>query len=276
MAERKEYILVTKKNGVTTLTMNNPKKLNGWTLPMMDAFKQALNDAASDNETKVVVFTGTGKYYSAGVNLGGTIKVMHPKALHKMIKNHNQTLFETFLDFPKPILAAVNGPAIGASVTTATLCNAILASENATFSTPFARLGVPAEGCSSVHFARLMGEDTAERMLGKEGWAPNGKEALDVGLAQYLASPDALTDEAQRIAEEWIEQGVERSFQAGGTLEEFKAVNERESQEIADAFLDSPFLKNQFKFLWSKKKHVPAAIFLTLWLTRPAWSLLLK
>ena len=92
-------------------------------------------------------------------------------------------LFELFLDFPKPIIAAVNGPAIGASVTSATLCDALLASDTATFSTPFARLGVPPEGCSSVNFERFMGRDNANRMMGEEAWVPTSKEAVEIGLA---------------------------------------------------------------------------------------------
>ena len=89
---------------------------------------------------------------------------------------NNQALFNLFLDFPKPILIAVNGPALGASVTSATLCDGIIASDKATFSTPFAALGVTPEGCSSVQFARLMGEENAERMLGREGWRPGAEE----------------------------------------------------------------------------------------------------
>ena len=64
----------------------------------------------------------------------------------------------SYFQFPKPLIIAVNGPAIGACVTSATVCDAIVASEKATFATPFAKLGVPPEGCSSVHFERLMGK----------------------------------------------------------------------------------------------------------------------
>jgi Delta3-Delta2-enoyl-CoA isomerase len=124
-------------------------------LTLFDAFQAAENDP----ETKVVVLTGTGKYYCAGVDLSGTIKPMHPAELHNMIKTSNQKVFDTFLKFPKPIIAAVNGPAIGASVTTTTLCDHTIAGESATFLTPFARLGVPPEGCSSVHFEFLMGKE---------------------------------------------------------------------------------------------------------------------
>jgi enoyl-CoA hydratase/carnithine racemase len=160
-------------------------------------------------------------------------------------------------------------------VTSATLCDGILASEKATFSTPFAALGVTPEGCSSVHFARIMGETNAERMLGEEGWKPTAAEALEAGLIQWVVSHDQVLEEAQRIAGEWASSGAERSYRGGSERDELKAVNARESVELADAFLSAPFMKAQFEFLWSKKKRGPAAMFLGMWLTRPLWSRLL-
>ena len=267
-----DLILTSKRHGVTTLKMNMPKRLNGWTAPMMDALKGALGSAATDEETQVVILTGADPYYCAGVNLGSTIQLSHPRALHAMIVSHNQALFEAFLRFSKPILIAANGPAIGACVTSATLCDGIIASEKATFSTPFAALGVAAEGCSSVHFERLMGPEVAERMLGAEGWKPTGAEALEVGLVQWTVSHETLLDEAQAIAERWIAEGRTRGFRGGSELEELLEVNARESVAVADSFLARPFLKGQFQFLWKKKKRGPALTFMGLWLTHPFWS----
>ncbi len=271
-----EYVQTSLKDGVLTILMNQPKKLNGWTAQMMEAFTEAFTKASTDEATKAVIFTGAGSYYSAGVNLGGTLKLMHPKKLHGFIIEHNQTLFEMFLNFPKPILVAVNGPAIGASVTSATLCSGILASENATFSTPFAALGITPEGCSSIHFPRLMGEEGAQRMLGAEGWKPNAGEALTAGLVQWVVPHEQLQDEAQKIAQDWVKEGQGRTFLAGSKVDELKRANERESKELADAFLGADFLREQFKFLWSKKKRVPSLVFLTLWSLRPFWKGLLK
>merc|ERR1712020_118420 len=137
-------------------------------------------EVVSDPDTKVVVLTGTDPYYCAGVNLSATIQPMHPKKLHTMIRTSNQAVFDAFLDFPKPILIAANGPAIGACVTSASTCDAILASEQATFLVPFARLSIPPEGCSSVHFERLMGAEPAQRMLA-QGWKPSAEEAKEIG-----------------------------------------------------------------------------------------------
>ena len=188
---------------------------------------------------------------------------------------HNQDLFDRFIDFPKPILAAINGPAIGAAVTSATLCDGIIAAESATFSTPFAALGICPEGCSSVHFPRLMSPEDAERMLGKEGWQPKAQGALEAGLAQWLTPDAELQEKAQSICEQWIEAERQRTFLAGATREELKQINAIESRLLADCFLAPPFLKTQFQFLWRKKKRVPALMFFFLWITTPLWSLLL-
>ncbi|MDX2417409.1 MAG: hypothetical protein QNK19_08110, partial [Xanthomonadales bacterium] len=127
----------------------------------------------------------------------------------------------------------------------------------------------------SVQFARLMGQANADRMLGKEGWKPGGEEALVAGLVKWVAPHEALMEEAQRIAQEWIDAGATRSFRGGSGRGELKAVNASESQALADAFLGSPFIKAQFRFLWSKKKWGPAVMFLSMLISRPLWSRLL-
>lgn len=268
-------ILTHESDGVTTLTMNRPARLNGWTLEMMDALRKALDAAAVDAETGVVILTGTDPYYCAGVNLSSTLRPAHPRRMRALIIQHNQALFDMFLDFPKPLLVAVNGPAIGASVTSATLCDGIIASEKATFSTPFAALGIPPEGCSSVQFARIMDEKSAARMLGEEGWKPTAQEALEAGLVQWTAPHEKLLEEARRIALEWIAKDAKRRFRGGSNREELKAVNASESIALADAFLGTAFIHGQFRFLWRKRKWGPAATFLAMLVTRPLWSRLL-
>lgn len=268
-------ILIDKQDGITTLIMNTPERLNGWTMAMMTALRDALESAAVDKETSVLILTGADPYYCAGVNLAATLRLGHPRKLRAMIVEQNQALFDMFLDFPKPILVAVNGPAIGASVTSATLCDGIVASERATFSTPFAALGVTPEGCSSVHFERLMGRTNAERMLGEDGWQPSAAEALEAGLVQWVTPHENLMEESRRIASGWIATASERSFRGGSTRDELKAVNAKESEVLADAFLGAPFIKAQFKFLWRKKKWGPAMMFLSMLVLRPIWSRML-
>ena len=274
-SHQSDLILCTTDEGVRTLTMNRPARLNGWTFEMMQALRQAFSDAAADSGVKALILTGADPYYSAGVNLAGTIKLSHPQKLRELIVEHNQALFDAYLDFPKPILAAVNGPAIGASVTSATLCDAIIASEKATFATPFARLGITKEGCSSLLFPRIVGDRNAARMLEAEGWVPTGREAAEIGLAGWCVPHEALLDEARRIARSWIAEGRTRTFRGSLSREELKAVNARESADLADAFLDTPFLDAQYRFLMKKKKWAPAAMFFAVKHSRPLWSRLL-
>lgn len=265
----------TTPEGVTVLTMNLPRRYNGWTQPMLTRLRESLLTAARDTHTHALVLTGADPYYCAGVNLSSTIKLDHPAVLHEFIRSQNEALFNMFIDFPKPILIAVNGPAIGASVTSATLCDAIIASEDATFSTPFARLGVTPEGCSSVLFPRLIGQDNAHRMLGEEGWVPSAAEALEIGLVDAVVPHDALRQEAIAMATSWVEQGKARTYRGDVEPDELKQINARESQALATAFLSPPFLKGQFDFLMSRQKYGPAAMFFLLWRTQPLWSMLL-
>ena len=270
-----DLILVEIRNRVATLTMNHPRRLNGWTTAMQAALAKALAESAANADVGAVVLTGTGEYYSAGADLSGTLRLQNPRVLHGLIEKGNYDLFDQFIQFPKPILAAVNGAAIGAPVTSATLCDAIIASDRASFRTPFARFGIPPEGCSSVHFERLIGAEAAERILGPEGWRPSAAEALEIGLIDAVVPHDQLLPAAQEKAEGWVAEKRPRTFRAGATKEALVAANARESREIADAFLSGPFLMSQYRFLREKKKTGPALTFLALRMTRPAWSLLL-
>jgi len=118
--------------------------------------------------------------------------------------------------FTQPIIVAVNGRAIGAPVTSASLCDAIVAVQHATFETPFKRLGLFPEGCSSVHFARLMGEETARQML-EEGRRLTAAEALQAGLVtQVVATDEELQPAAQALAERWVAEGRPRTLVADG------------------------------------------------------------
>ncbi|KAH8050350.1 enoyl-CoA delta-isomerase 2 [Aureococcus anophagefferens] len=192
--------LASDRDGVRTVTLNNPSKYNGWNQAMLLSVHTQFVDAAQDDAVKAVILTGAGDYYCAGVDLASSLTPMMPAALHEMIYRSNKKVFDTFLDFPKPLCVAVNGPNIGAAVTTATLADGVVASERATFSTPFARLGVTPEGCSSVHFEYLMGAEHAARMLGDEGWAPTGAEAAAAGLVDRCVPHDELLDAGGRVA----------------------------------------------------------------------------
>ena len=103
-AQKPPLVLSEDVDGVRVLKMNNPKRLNAWTQSMMKSFMSETDKAIKDDSVKAVVFTGTGRYYCAGVDLGSTLRPMMPKALHETIRTMNESVFNTFLTFPKPMV----------------------------------------------------------------------------------------------------------------------------------------------------------------------------
>ena len=89
-------------------------------------------------------------------------------------------------------------------------------------------LGIVPEGCSSVHFERIMGPENAQRMLGPEGWAPTAKEAKEAGLVQDVVPHAELMDRAQEKAEQWVKEKKIRSLIEQNRVQEYKDVNWKE------------------------------------------------
>jgi len=262
-------------NGVRVITFQNERKLNAWTMPLMEQFFTELDAAEASADVAGVVVTGSGTYYSAGVDLSALLQPMAPSKLVLQVRQRNQTLFDRFIDFKKPIACAVNGPAIGAAVTTQTLMDAIIASDRASFSLPFAKVGVPAEGCSSVTFAEWMGEENAARMLGKENWIPTSAEALAVGFPiTEIVSGDnaALVATAVKLVGRRIADGAGRRFDAAEQAR-LRKINAVESAQLANAVVSPTFLEAMRQF--NQKRNPKAAFFFsaakaTLPLWRPA------
>ena len=190
-------------------------------------------------------------------------------------------------------------------MTTSTLCDALIMSDGASLHTPFAALGVPAEGCSSVHFARIAGADNASRML-DDGWKPTAAEAVSAGLAHSAVRGGELLEAAHERAHELARGGGGRWFEdearggeaglldrcdrarrrAAATLRSrthahdacprrYRAVNAQESLCLADSIFTEAFLTAQLKFAESRGKEKLASTFRTLLKTRWAWSRLL-
>eukprot|EP00949_MAST-11_sp_MAST-11-sp1_P002520 g2520.t1 len=256
----RQILRTEKKENVQLICMSNPKRLNAWTIPMLETIFAELDAAQDDDDVHAVVLAGEchHDYYCAGADLGGLLKPMAPRKLVDTVRKSNEALFNKFLEFPKPIVCAVNGHAIGASVTSAALCDGIVAMEGSSFSTPFHRLGIAAEGCSTVNFPRIMGSENAERMLGAEGWRPTGDEAHTMGLVDVLvreSERDLLHDHAIELAKEIITvDGGKRKLEKLGLVAEYKKVNEEESVALGKSLLSKEFFDNQYAMASKKGK----------------------
>lgn len=184
--------------GVLTIRFNRPEKKNALTLAMYTAADDAIKRAEQDPAIKVIVFTGTGDIFSSGNDIGDFLSVP-PGADDSPVAKFLLTLSATDM----PILAAVNGSAVGIGTTMLMHCEKVYSVDSARFSTPFITLAVVPEAGSSLLMPKFLGYQRAARML-VFGESITAQEAQVCGLVSELCTADSLMSEvmadAKRIA----------------------------------------------------------------------------
>ncbi|XP_077952555.1 enoyl-CoA delta isomerase 2 isoform X2 [Gasterosteus aculeatus] len=161
-----ETLLVTTEDDITTIKLNRPAKKNAITTEMYNDIIEALNQAAKDDSV-LTVFTGAGDFYCSGNDLSNFTNIPEG-GVQEQARRGGELLrkyVKAYIDFPKPLVAVVNGPAVGISVTLLGLFDLVYATDRASFHTPFSQLGQSAEGCSSYTFPKIMGPAKASEML---------------------------------------------------------------------------------------------------------------
>lgn len=182
---------------VRVLTLDRPEARNAFNEALYDDATDALIAARDDNSIAVVVITGSGQAFSAGADLG------------EMAQRNSGTFVEGrhgfigfvdhLIDFPKPLLCAVNGMALGIGATMLALSDLVFISSDARVRCPFTRLGVAPEAASSVSFPRLLGRQNATWALMSSEWL-SAHECVQMGLAWRQCSPDQLLAETMHHA----------------------------------------------------------------------------
>ncbi|PVD21160.1 hypothetical protein C0Q70_19327 [Pomacea canaliculata] len=166
-ADKYPGLQITKDNKALRILLNRPDKKNALTWQMYDNIAETLKEAADDKNIAVAVITGAGDYYCSGNDLANFTNVT-PEQVPEMARKGKvvlQNYVKSFIDFPKPLIALVNGPAVGISVTVLGLFDAVYCTDRATFHTPFSQLGQSPEGCSSYIFPKIMGQAKAGELL---------------------------------------------------------------------------------------------------------------
>jgi enoyl-CoA hydratase/carnithine racemase len=181
--------------GVRLLTLNRPQALNAFDSPLYRAAGAALGAARDDDDVKVVVVTGTGRAFSAGQDLDEMARLASGEA----VESGFPVLLEALQAFDKPLLAAVNGAAVGIGFTMLPHCDIVLAADGARFRTPFAEMGVPPEAASSLLFPARMGWQRAAEVLFTSPWL-SADEAVDCGIALRTVPADDLIAHALDLA----------------------------------------------------------------------------
>ena len=210
-----ETIKYEVKDKVLTITLNRPDRLNAFTGQMMNDLISAFDSASNDDEVRVVIVTGEGRGFCAGADLGAGEATFNrdenPRAKKTDDKENLEWLRDgggrttlAIYDCSKPIIAAINGPAVGVGVTMTLPMDIRLANDEAKFGFVFARRGLVPEAASSWFLPRIVGISKSLE------WTFSGKvfdaeEALNGGLIRSIHSKDSLLDEAKKIANEIIE-----------------------------------------------------------------------
>ena len=189
---------VEDKDRVRVITLDRPDARNAFNDELYDGVRDALAGAAVDDGISVCVITGTGPVFSAGQDLKGMARVRN----REDVANSGFVSFVDVLSvFNKPLLAAVQGAAVGIGVTLLLHCDLVLASEEARFRTPFTSLGIVPEAASSLLLPARIGPQAAAHMLLASAWV-DADQARASGLIWRVCPSESLLDETLAVAAE--------------------------------------------------------------------------
>lgn len=198
----------SKDGSIAIITLNQPERRNGLSPALIDALLACLVRLTKDRDVNCAVLTGAGSAFSAGGDprrmlAPGLYPDMTTAEIRRFYQDGIQRLPRAFYELETPVVAAVNGPAIGAGCDLACLCDLRIASTAATFATSFVKLGlVPGDGGAWL-LPRIIGLANASQML-LTGDAIDAQEACRIGLVSTVTNPEdllpAATERARRIA----------------------------------------------------------------------------
>ena len=216
-----ETLLYDVSEHVLTITLNRPDRLNAFTGTMMNELIAAFDAADADDEVRAIIVTGAGRAFCAGADLSEGAKTFDFAARadrpdkqgtpqrpdggidysHESVRDGGGRVSLRIFECMKPVIAAVNGPAVGVGATMLLPMDIRIASSDARFGFVFARRGITPEACSSWFLPRAVGISQALE------WTYSGRvfpaqEALAGGLVKQVVAPDALMDTARALARE--------------------------------------------------------------------------
>lgn len=200
-----ETIKYDRSGGIATVTFNRPDKLNALNDTMQDELMAIFEEVARDDSVRVLVFTGEGRAFSAGADIGQ--RFLEP--IEKSKKGEvNLALMHTFTRvgvaalkrIEKPILAMINGAAVGFGCTLSLVCDIRIASQAARFGLGFVRLGVTPEFGSTYFLPRLVGLGNALELL-FTGKIISAEEAKEMGMVNHVVPPEELEKVTYEMAE---------------------------------------------------------------------------
>lgn len=242
-----DSVLLERHGSVAVISLNRPERLNAWSPDVTEGLHEKLQVAKTDKDIKGVVLTGVGRAFCAGADLKNpaTHSVEDPE---EWLETHRgQRTFDALQAFDKPIMAAVNGHAVGIGCLMPLCCDFIFVNENASFCLPQVRLGIlPAYG-GTLRLARFVGRGNALN-IALTGRHVGADEALRMGIATELHSAGELMDKAiatmasiaampvhaVRLARESLAFGYESGLPSNEQADNFRFMALAQTKDRAD------------------------------------------
>ena len=262
---------------IATVTLNRPDKLNAWTMTMEAEVKAAMAEADADDEIRIVVLTGAGRGFCAGADISGLgnlategkdivekIRVLYAeKALEKVgvSENYNRK-YTYFPAIDKPIIAAINGPAVGLGFILPLYCDLRFASDRAVFSTAFSKRGLVAEHGIAWLLPRLVGMAVTLDLL-YSARKLDVQEALRCGLLNRVVPHDQLMEEVRSYARDLAQTVSPRSLRVmkrqvyEAQLQTLNEAVDRANEEMFESFGCEDFREGVAHFV---EKRPPAFV----------------
>jgi 2-(1,2-epoxy-1,2-dihydrophenyl)acetyl-CoA isomerase len=241
-----ETVKLERRGGELRITLNRPDVMNAWDKQFGLDLLAAVEEAASDDEVRAVVITGAGRAFSSGADLRAGFDPTpegHPD-VQTVLHERYHPIIVGIRRMPKPVLAAVNGPAVGIGCSLALACDLIIARESAYFLLAFVNIGLVPDGGSSLLLPERIGLARASEMA-MLGERIGAAKALEWGLANRVFADDALVPESEALLRRLADgptrsyAGIKREINASayaGLAEQLAL--EAEIQDEADASAD--------------------------------------
>jgi enoyl-CoA hydratase len=199
-----EPVRMDARDDIRILTLNRPTKLNAADLAMQRLLLERFATIETDRSVRAVVLTGSGRSFCAG----GDLSLLRELAagnqiLRQELSDINQELLRCMLELDVPVIAAVNGPAVGFGAALLALCDIVVIAEGAFISEPHVKYGLPASPACQLVWPHLMSRAVAKELL-MSGRHVEADEALRLGLVNRVTAPSELLSEALQIARDFV------------------------------------------------------------------------
>jgi 2-(1,2-epoxy-1,2-dihydrophenyl)acetyl-CoA isomerase len=198
-----EHIILEKKEGVATLTLNRPEKLNALNRKMTEELENAMAEISKDKDMRVLVITGAGRAFCSGADVSDMSPEASTAEARHWVHMANKIIL-ALTDLEKPVIAKVNGYAVGIGCSLALSADIIIAAENAQLGVIFSRIGLIPDGGSLFHLPRLVGPAKAKELIFTAKMV-DAKEAERIGLINKAVPADELDNEVNTLAKQLAE-----------------------------------------------------------------------